>query len=76
MVSKAYTFPCSSTDMIFMFSVILYLCRINIGKIFSIFYGDGAFKKLKLIEVDSDEDQPFSIKNRLSAEKSPVSNIL
>lgn len=34
MVSKAYTFPYSSTDMIFVFSVILYFCQINTGIFF------------------------------------------
>ena len=61
MVSKAYTFRCSSADMIFMFSVILNLFQINIGKIFSICYGDGAFKTLKPTEDNSDEDRLFQL---------------
>ncbi|KAM6358700.1 ral GTPase-activating protein subunit alpha-1 isoform 4-T4 [Alca torda] len=67
MISKAYTFPCSSTDVIFMFSVILYLCQNNIGKIFSIFYGDNALKKLKPIEDSLDKDQLFLMKWRIDS---------
>lgn len=52
MVSKAYTFPCSSRDMISMDFFSFF--QINIGIFF--FNDDGASREPKPIEEHSDED--------------------
>lgn len=66
MVSRAYTFPCSSTDMICM--VLFFFFRFIQGKYFLGFFfkGDGAFRELKPTEEHSDEDHLFFlIKQRI-----------